>query len=298
MIVRFYFALLGLTAVSWAFGQEPTDPSEQLIYEAYSNLQTTSTFQLSLEGSQTIGGQTKYFASTLTWSCGTTAQVVMDDYDTSGRTPQLLRHYVGDGRTLWFYDFVNQRYSGATYGTYGNRGTNPFDDAPRLLGQLYTEANGPSVYLARLMREVNPPTGGTLIPRYKSWAPGYVPGQAPTSPPIQDPIIASQTYSSVGNLIYVLYGPNPILFYPQGPKNSTPPTRSVAFQLYNTMPPDTPANYDLQAIFFAERGPNRLAAWTIQVNDTVLTLNPNIFMSLSPSVTAGWQSVPAPRPAG
>ena len=292
--------LLAVSTGVSAFGQEPSDPNELMVYEAYSNLQMAKTFQVSLQGTETIAGQTRAFTSNLVWSCGTTAQLTLDDYDTTSSSPRLLRHYVADGRALWSYDFVNHRYSGITYGTYGTAEPDLTQDAPRLLAQLYAESTGPATYLVRLMREVNPPstasTTTTLVPRYQSWAPGYTPGQPPTEPPVQDPIVTSRYYMNAGNVTYVLYGPNPALFDPAGPADIIPPTRSVAFQLVNSAPPNSAAIYNLETVYFAEVSLNRTVDWTMQITNPVVA-DPTTFKAYSPSAIAGWQMVPAPKAA-
>jgi hypothetical protein len=148
------------------------------------------------------------------------------------------------------------------------------------------------------MREINPPVGGTLVPVYDTWAPGYTPGQPPTTPAVQDPLIAGQSYSDLGNQIYVLYGPNPILFNPPGPPQNSIPTRSVAFELINTAPSSSTPNYNLESIFFADESPDRLTSWTTQLMNPAVISDPNTFKPYPATSLSGWAIVPAPRPTG
>lgn len=264
------------------------------ILHAYGHLQNDSPYEFSMTGSQTQNGTTRTFASNLYWSYSSSSspfpQVELDDYDTTSGSMVLLRRFVGDGRTLFFYDLQKRRVMASLYSYYGaNAPTNvapPVDGYPPiLLAQLYAETRGPSSQLVRLMREINPGTDPVSYPsHYESWAPGYAPSVPPTSPPTPDPLVPTRQYSSGGSVEWVVYGLS-------NPK----PNRSVAFKLYNVNPDPTGVpDYTLEEIDFADAGPDRFLNWTMTVTDPA-TIGAGIFQPWPASATAGWQSVPPPK---
>ena len=280
------------TALSGAcFAQVTTGPQQQealndaCIVGAYSTIESGPAFELTLSGTETLNGHQRSYTSYLWWSMGenpatgypTTAQVLLEDYDTTSGGAFLENCYVGDGKTLWVYDTARQTYSASFYSYYGSEPPAGYSgsDATRLLSNLYAVVKGQSAYLVRLLRDINPgipwiysdPTTGvktsyTFDPSYETWAPRYLAWQPPTTPPTLDPIIPSRSYADVGSEIYVLYNNFDFLGRP-----IADPTRSVAFQLNNSNPEYDPPIWNLTSISFADEGVNRLTNWTMQVTN-------------------------------
>ena len=264
--------------------------NEEAIWQAYQNLAADSSFELSVNGTETIGKVTTPFNSVLYFTTATnpetglttSAKLELDDYDGNGN---LLRRYVGDGQTLWYYDLSARRYSASFYSFYGTTppATYPGSDAPRMLAQLYPESTGPTTYVARLLREVNPGSN-LLTPTYSSWAPGETPMVPLSSPATPDPLVPSRSYESVGADEYVVYGPG-----------SANPKRSVAFELHDLNGGTGIPNWTLNNVYFADQKPNRFEQWTLNVT-TGSTLPTWAFVPFTAAQTTGWQPTVAPRP--
>jgi hypothetical protein len=291
----------GMTA-SVAFGQAPGDPNEVLIWNAYGKLAAESNFMLNMVGTNTVAGVTKTFNSVLYFNLSTDprtnlqslAKVELDTYDTSGKTPVLLRRAVGNGGNLWVYDLVNERYFSSFYSFYGSQrpASYPPSDSPKMLEQLQASVEGPSAYLVRLLREVN--QGGPIptTPTYHSWAPGEVTMQPLTAPPTQDPLVPSRVYASSSGEQWVLYGPAPL----DAPKYYTyPPSRSVAFQIDNATGDASSQDWRLTNIYFAERTKNTFSNWTIQIDDPTITTPTWAFQPYSMSALEGWRPLDTTR---
>jgi hypothetical protein len=265
-------------ASSPALAQEPSDLNEQLIWTAYGKLQADPVYQLTMTGTTTVNGVTKSFNSILYFNLSTDprtnqqslSKVELDDYDTSGKTPVLLRRSVGDGGNLWIYDMVQQRYFSTFYSFYGTQRpvSTTTSDAPKMLEQLDSASEGPSEYLIRLLREINQ---GNVVPRYQTWAPGEVSMQPLSLPPTQDPLVPSREYSTSSAEQWVLYGPPPL----SNPKYyKVAPNRSVAFEIDNISGDANNPDWRLTNIFFAERTKSTFTNWTIQIQDASVIVPP------------------------
>lgn len=274
--MRIVPVLLSIALACTAAAQTTTGSEIGQLTQAWEGLQTQPQVELDLTGYQTLGTVTRYFQANVYWTVGTTVQVEIDDYDTSSGTPVPLHRYAADGRTLWVYDFVHQRYGGTPYGGSGSTQT----DALALLGQLYTRVQGPASYMVRLLKEAFTPSGAATA-QYTSWAPGYTVCTVQPNSTVQDPIIASRYYVSVGTSLWILYGPL-----------NSKPTRSVAFNI-----DDSSGSYEVSAIDFADLGPNRLTTWTMNAEFSYtatglgLPYSATAYAAYKPAITMGWQPI-------
>jgi hypothetical protein len=76
---------------------------------------------------------------------------------------------VGDGVTLWNYDYVNNRYSATVYGTYS--GPQPADYANTFFRYLSSVCTGNSSSITHFLQQVYGANGAN----YQSWMPGIYP---------------------------------------------------------------------------------------------------------------------------
>jgi|GEM_PF-1845917 len=321
----FFAALAAISAVCQAQEGDIEEAIGNLNpYAANPNIPSNFTwsFEFDLTGTQTIGGKTTTFESVLyfnTWdeflpSSKTPyvyAQVELDHYDTTGSTPThpvavLTNRYVGDGQTLWSYDYQALRYSGALYGYYGPAPS----PAPlvetypgNVVNRLSSAVTGPDSYLAMLLKEAYPLADPTEIvpePTYSSWAFPYVAQLAPLSPPQTDPLDSAWTYPTGADEV-VMYGPFGHIQQVKHPDGTTaietvygPNTRTVAFAL--TEETNNSSQWQLQGIHFANETKNTYMEWDMGVN-LAPVFPAGTFTPLPPNKTLGWQVVSAPKGA-
>ena len=176
-----------LLLASSVHAQVFTDPVDDLVRQAYTNVRTTySGYAFELTGKESYGKITRPLHAVLYWRVGydartgkdSAAQVDLTLYERTadGNERPTLR-IVGDGVSLYRYDILRSEVAITTYGFYGLSAPSayPGSDAPKLLAQLRTATPGPAAYLVRLLSEINPRSAtpsDDSIQRYREWLPG------------------------------------------------------------------------------------------------------------------------------
>ncbi len=149
----------------------------------------------------------------------------------------LVRRIVGDGTTLWNYDFVTHQYSATLYGSYGP--TQPELYELNLLNDFVWATSGPEAYLSKLLRQIYPINPNyvpppliiniTAVPpitntNYASWMPGIYSQSLPQGVPITFPSDPANPRTPSATDLYYTYNGSPkrsITFELQPPTATT-----------------------------------------------------------------------------
>lgn len=137
-----------------------------LMETAMRNLSRQPAVSIRLVGSEEFAGRQRAFTIGCWFECDPGDDVgprlECRELDSSG---SLVRRFVGDGRTLWFYEATTRRYSAWNYGGYS--ATPTAGAAARLLSLFRSEAGGPTGWIARLLAEAWGANGA----RWTEWIP-------------------------------------------------------------------------------------------------------------------------------
>ncbi len=172
-MVKPYFLAFSVLAFSVAYAQQPSDPNEVRIYNAYTQLAAQGPTLYRLQGAITVGSANDTITTDMYWSATVSngqplTNVELLEY----KNNVLQRRLVGDGNTLWIYDISHKTYSAVPYGSF--KPVQPANYNVTLAEYLDAAESGPSSYLGRLARQVY---GGYAV-TYTSWLPGTVPTAA------------------------------------------------------------------------------------------------------------------------
>jgi len=255
-----------------SFGQVSSGPiqqypwltaQEQGIESAFAQLRADNEVMLALNGTDQVGPKTTalYSNAFFQWdplNPDSFAKAEINDYVNNAH----LRRIVGDGTTLWSYDFLRNTYSTFIYGSY--TGGQPSGFRSNMLEELSTSSQASTVYLARMLKEIF--SGKAAI--YTTWLPGAtvtLVSKSSQTTSMKDPVDANRTYTADDTNFYVVYT------YPSRPQ------RSAAFHF--TLP-DTTKPWVLSEIFYADLqhlNPStpRLLDWTITVYTDNFPETPN-----------------------
>ncbi|HTQ10654.1 MAG TPA: hypothetical protein VMI31_11320, partial [Fimbriimonadaceae bacterium] len=214
----------------WLTGQE------QGIESAFKLLRANNEILAVLSGTDRIGSTTStlYSNAFFDWDMANPdsfAKAEINDYVNNAH----LRRIVGDGTTLWSYDFARNSYTTFRYGAYS--GAPPQGFRSNMLQELGSSARGSTVYLARLLKEV---FSGDYA-QYSDWFPGagitLVSTNSKTTS-MTDPIDSNRVYTADQSDYYVVY------------TYKTRPSRSAAFHFTQS---DSSQPWVLSDIEYAER---------------------------------------------
>jgi len=166
--IRVTVLLVALAAGAGAFGQltGPEADINNALIAARTNLNMA--FQLSgvrQTGSDVEAIDTDVYFSLVSVSANTLAKVEIDQ--SIGGKPTTM--VIGDGLTLWRYDYPTNTYSALQYGAYN--GAPPVGYADAVLKSLQSLVSGQSAQAVGLLREIYE----GLNAQYTSWMPGVTP---------------------------------------------------------------------------------------------------------------------------
>ncbi|MHB8636246.1 MAG: hypothetical protein ACYC96_07215 [Fimbriimonadaceae bacterium] len=147
---------------------------DMLIQNAMQALSTNPSIYLQLTGTDDVAGlRTGYTYSTYIQVSQIGGrvydQVNCTEYAGSGIYAKPIMSLIGDGVTLWRYDYVNNTYSAVNYGTYS--GNQPADYTGALFRYLTSMSQEYMSYPIMLLRQIYSVDGA----RYQSWLPGVTP---------------------------------------------------------------------------------------------------------------------------
>lgn len=261
-----------------------TDLNESAILSAFTQLSQQPSLYLQLNGTVAYRDKTTPFTSSLSYNILTgangnlTLQVDLETYSNGVQTRRIL----GDGNSLWVYNFSLHQYSATSYG--GTAGlARPDTYGADLLDDLNWAATGPDGYMAKLLRQVYNPGS----PNYTSWMPGVVSVQLTQGQQFYDPINPTvYYYPSAGNNIY-LYNASP--------------RRTILFAIAPGTTSNgggTPAS-GLEAVFFNQSdivaGRKRITSWNITAYPGY-NIPSGTFVPYTGQEIKGWRPVVAPKP--
>lgn len=241
-------------------------PAEQGIQDAFASIRASQEVMLVLDGVDRIGTRANSLYSTafFLWDpiVATTthklAKTDVNDYVNNVHTHRIA----GDGMTLWSYDYGKNAYTSFRYGAYA--GAQSTDFRMNLLQEATASSRGPTVFLARMLREI---FAGDVA-QYSSWLPmASVTVVSTTSgtASLADPIVSTRSYDSNDLNYYVVY------------TYASRPRRSAAFHFVRT---DLAAPWTLQEIYYADSlqlnaSTPRLVDWRISVYTGILPASTN-----------------------
>jgi hypothetical protein len=162
-------ALLSLlVAAAFARG----DVAETQIRSAFTDLRSYPSFSVTLNGVDELGGKQKQIQTRLWWLSSSDAKgnAVRKLECTEWIDGILTSRTVADGTTMWSLDVARNRYTVATYGTYG--GTMPTNYVRAVVMAFTSGAKGPTQYLARLLSDLFGTDGVQYTPWLKSTVAG------------------------------------------------------------------------------------------------------------------------------
>lgn len=147
---------------------------DSLIQTAMTALSTNSSTYLQMTGTDMTAGVLTGYQYASYFNVAQVGERLYDrvnitTYTGSGIYAKPVMSLIGDGITLWRYDYVNNTYSAVTYGTYS--GTQPADYTGTLFRCLTAMGEGYTSFPIMLLRQIY---SGTL-PSYQSWMPGVIP---------------------------------------------------------------------------------------------------------------------------
>lgn len=180
---------------------------EDTIHSAFATFRTQPEVMIAIDGTDQLGSRTNviYSNAFFKWDPAqpnSFAKTELNEYLNGAR----MKRIVGDGMTLWSYDFAKNTYSASRYGSYG--AAQPQGFRASMLFELTNATSGPSVFLARTLREI---FSGDFA-QYRSWFPmaqiTVVSDVAPTRSMV-DPIVPSRSYTGDQLNFYVVYTYNP-----------------------------------------------------------------------------------------
>jgi hypothetical protein len=248
-------------AITSAFAQITAE--EKSILSGFTSLRAEKEIMLELDGTDKFGAKTSvlYSNAFFNWDPlkpDSFAKVEVNDYLNGNHTHRI----VGDGTTLWGYDFTKNAYTSFRYGAYS--GTLAPDFRANMLQELTTNSRGTTVFMSRMLREV---FSGDIA-QYRTWFPGaqITLLTKTSSPPVMtDPVDQNRSYVADDLNLYVIY-------------TYTPRTqRSSAFHFSR---PDLNSPWSLSEIYYADSqtaGSSvvRFVDWRITVHTGVLPLSTN-----------------------
>jgi hypothetical protein len=170
--------LLGLGFVAAASAQVTSvSVPEGLIQNAFMQQSMQQPIDIYLAVAQTTAGVKVNYVYDMTYSSSIVnnrlvLQVNIIGY--IGNSPAV--RIVGDGVTLWRYDYEHNTYSAVNYGTYS--GAQPADYNARFFRYLGSITDAYSAYSVKFLEQVYTPSGAA----YFSWAPGTTPVQSVSGP--------------------------------------------------------------------------------------------------------------------
>src|SRR5665213_2682253 len=166
--MRLYVVPLLLALSSGAFAQ--LLPGEQLVQGAMQTLNTSPTMFLNLTGTEVFGTVNNAINYTGYFNLSVTNERILAQVEFVGyNNGKPFIRIVGDGVTLWRYDYLNNRYSATVYGTYS--GLQPADYSNTFFRYLSASSEGYVTYMTNLLRQVYGASGAS----YQSWMPGIKP---------------------------------------------------------------------------------------------------------------------------
>lgn len=248
----------------------------QLIRDAYSNLAGSDEIYMTITGTETFKNRTTTYSSNIAWSrpIGASPEVArLEILEFRDGIP--TNRIVGDGSTLFSYDFQRQEYAVMRYGGYN--GFVP-SDYRSLLIQLATKvATGQASNGMRVLSDLVSDASAT----YRSWIPGIDPQVLPDGV-TNDPVLPSRQYVASPTQSIVMYNPNP--------------RKSVVFEIgYDS---DTGA-LRLNNLYYNQietlSGKPRTIEWTLTPY-VGAPLDESHFKPLPGSSTVGWKPIVAPTP--
>lgn len=259
-----------------AFGQ--ISENEQVIQGALAQLRAKPEIMVELVGFEKLGTRTTslYSNAFFKWDPlqknGISKAEINDFVDS-----QHSKRIVADGTILWSYDFGRNTYSTYKYGAFN--GPLPENSRADMLNELTTSAQGPSVFVSRLLRE----TFAGDNAQYRTWMPGAQISVVTTGS-VKDPVNPDRVYYAGDFDNYVIY------WY------GTRLKRSAAFHLTRKAQ-DQP--WQLAEIYYSDVEPlpgsrSRWVDWGISVHTDALPASTNyVFV---PPATA--RAIANPRSTG
>ncbi|HWA83368.1 MAG TPA: hypothetical protein VG820_08050 [Fimbriimonadaceae bacterium] len=247
------FAAIALLAVAAGSAYAQLNPDEKNIGAAFSLLRQNGEIMLELNGTEQVGARTTnlYSNAYFKWDSlnpDSFAKSEINDFVNNVHTHRI----VGDGQTLWSYDFNQNAYSAFHYGAYS--GPPPEGFRLNLLQEMTSASKGQTVVLARMLREIF----GGVTAQYTTWLPmatvTWV-GKGTTTESLKDPI-ANRTYVASDQDAFVVY------------TYATRPQRSASFHLTRA---DLTQPWSLSEIYYADlqrinASNSRFVDWTITVH--------------------------------
>jgi hypothetical protein len=234
-------AILAVLAmgIASAVGAQST-PTEARINQSLDALRRYERLSLRMDGTEFANGRSTPFTIYAAWFWRPAEGLAMVEIR-EFRDEQLVRRTAADGVTLWSYDLRTREYTANTYGSHGAQ--QPAGYRRSLLYSAQTLAQGPSIYIARLLRE----TYAGEAAHFKAWVPGA--NSEFLGAPTEDPVLPERWYTPSPRDEYVL----DVL--------GDPAYRSNAFHMRADE-----ESIELVRVFFAEwTSRTRRVEWTISV---------------------------------
>lgn len=165
-----------LLAALAACAHAQVSSGDSLIQSAMQALGANTTVFLNMTGTDTMTspGRDNAVVTAYTYAAYFETQVVngrvlnllrITAYKGSGASAQPTLLLVGDGVTLWRYDYTNNTYSAVTYGSL--TGAQPANYTSNLFRYAGTFTQGYMSYPVTVLRQIYDPANG-----YQSWMPG------------------------------------------------------------------------------------------------------------------------------
>ncbi len=164
---RFVVPLLALLSPC-AFGQ--LSVGDQQVQNGLQALNSATTIFTQLSGTEAFNGAKNYLNDSAYFNLSVTGDRVLAQVEVvcyNAGKPYL--RIVGDGVTLWRYDYLNNTYSATVYGTYS--GPQPYDYSNTFFRYLSAISEGYISYQTLLLKQIY----GTNGASYQSWMPGITP---------------------------------------------------------------------------------------------------------------------------
>jgi hypothetical protein len=200
------FVAVALAFVSVAAASAQISAAEQPIEDAFVQLRQESQIMLELDGTDQYGPKTTtlYANAFFDWdpiNVNKFAKAEVNDFFDGIHAHRI----VGDGTTLWGYDFTRNAYTSLRYGSYS--GPEPEGFRGNLLQEVAINSKASTVFLARMLREIYS-SDTSLASHYRTWFPGaQITTLTKTSTPPQmvDPVDTNRTYTADDLNFYILY---------------------------------------------------------------------------------------------
>lgn len=157
--------VLGTLLTALSFGQ--IKPSEEPIQHAFEAYRSHAGLQVTLDGTQQIGDNTKTFRTVAFWFQDIEDGRPMSKVDIVGYVDgNMTYRFVGDGVTAWTWDAVRNEYSASRYGNFS--GAQPANYVNALFSSLKPLMRGQAGYPLRMLSE----SYSGEQARYTTWMPG------------------------------------------------------------------------------------------------------------------------------